>query len=126
MSRTEGDTRGDATLNIPTWFVSVMKVSMPAIILAVAMYFRVASLEEANRQARVELMAVQTKLSDKSDKILLLEQKTEQMKALDAMTQTNAAKALERIEVELKSMQADVKEIRAKQLAMFNAAPPTR
>ncbi len=126
MSREAGDTRGDATFNVPTWFVSVLKVSMPALVIGVGMYFRIAAVEDTNRQLKVEHMALEVKMSDKSDKILMLEQKTENMKALDALTQTNSAKALERIEVELKSMQADVKDIRAKQLVMYNAAPTIR
>lgn len=125
MSREEGDVRGDATLNIPLWLVSLIKVSMPAIVVAVGMYFRVSSLEEANKKLTVEHALFDAKLTEKSDKILLLEQKTENMKALDALTQTNSSKALERIETELKAMQADVKEIRAKQLVMFNAVPST-
>lgn len=65
---------------------------------------------------------IEAKLNDKSDKIILLEQKQETMRALDNVAQNASAKALERIENDLKVMQADVKEIRTKQIQILNTS----
>lgn len=115
MSRHEGDTQGDVALSVPTWFMTILKVSMPAIIVGVSMYFRVASLEDTQVDQKRVITSLESKLNDKSDRILLLEQEQKSTQALNTVAHINAAKALERIENDLKVMQADVKEIRSKQ-----------
>lgn len=120
MSREAGETRGDLSFSVPTWLITLGKVSFPAIVLGVGMYFRMEALEKSHDKVNVEVDILKLKLTDKSDKILLLEQKQETMKALDAVSQNNSMKALERIETELKLIQTDVKDIRAKQTQVMS------
>lgn len=49
MSRTEGDTKGDVALSVPTWVMTLLKVSMPAIVVAVGAYYPSVQSGEASR-----------------------------------------------------------------------------
>ena len=94
---------------------------MPARVVAVGAYYRLLAIESAHVETKAIVTVIEAKLNEKSDKLLLLEQKQETMKALDNMTQSNSVKALERIESELKLMQADVKDIRNTQAQMMTS-----
>lgn len=120
MSREEGNTKGDASFNIPLWFVSILKVSFPAILVGFGMYYRMGAMETAQTELHSTVTVLSAKLLEKSEKILMLEQKTENMKALDTLEKSATVKTLERIEGDIKMMQADVKDIRAKQATMMS------
>lgn len=125
MSREEGNTKGDASFNIPVWFVSILKVSVPAILVGFGMYFRMGTMEKEQHELKNTVNVVQAKLSEKSDMILMLQNKTENMKALDTLEKSATVKTLERIEGDIKLIQADVKDIRAKQTTMMSTTTPT-
>lgn len=120
MSREEGNTKGDASFNIPVWFVSILKVSIPALIVGFGMYFRLGTMETNQLELKNTVTVMQAKLSEKSDMIMMLQNKTENMKALDVLEKSATVKTLERIEGDIKMMQADVKDIRAKQATMMS------
>lgn len=120
MSREEGDTKGDASFNIPIWFVSILKVSVPALIVAFGMYFRMGAMETEQHELKNTVTGLTAKVLEKSEKLMQLENKTENMKALDTLEKSATVKTLERIEGDIKLMQADVKDIRAKQTTMMS------
>jgi len=98
---------GEKTVRIPTWFISLLKVSVPAILALAFMYFKVDAISKEFEEFKLEHKAVPLELIELRNKQNISELKVDN-------TNKDVSRSLDRIESDLKGLRVELKELSVK------------
>jgi seryl-tRNA synthetase len=100
----DADNGKQKTINVPTWFLDLLKLCIPAALVLVAMFYQIRALETGHNELK-------TQFNEKSKQVDVAAREVDMLKITTGATNTAMTSTLARIEKDIGEIKTDVKQL---------------